>query len=207
MSGLFDSDIDALIDAGTDDLACDDDATMRKAEARLNNYIQRKAMELKIREVHQDLQVGPNERNGYTAITKATIVLDDDREFTKVHCICGAKRGINDPERLAFESSARSTIKAIEAIESLTPSPKVVDIVPVASRHFPASVPQQKKEYKHRRDRKISEKQIETIRSMSIQRRRNPDDMANQICDKNLQQLNSAEANEVIQALLKKRYK
>ena len=57
------------------------------ADSKLTDFILRKAQELKIRKVGQDMPMAPTERNGFTVVTKTTVVLDDQREFTKLNCI------------------------------------------------------------------------------------------------------------------------
>jgi|GEM_PF-5474776 len=174
------------------------------ADSKLTEFILRKAQELKIRKFGQDLAVVPTERNGYTAVTKASVVLDDQREFTKLNCICGQKHGIHDVEQLVFESLARSTFQALELVQHLPATPRVIESVPAANNEFfPAGTPQQK-QYKHRHDKDISPKQLDTIRKMAQQRRLYPEDFVkDQLPGRELSKLNSAEANEVIQALMK----
>ena len=175
------------------------------ADSKLTEFILRKAQELKIRKFGQGLPVVPTERNGYTVVTTATVVLDDQREFTKLNCICGQKHGIHDVEQLVFESLARSTSQALDLVQHLPADPLVIESAPVVKNEFfPAGAPQQQKEFKHRHDKAISPKQLETIRKMAQQRRLHPETYVEKQMDgRELSRLNSAQANEVIQALMK----
>lgn len=173
------------------------------ADSKLNEYIIRKVRELSIRKLAQDLPEVPTEQNGYTAVAKTTVVLDDQREFTKLHCICGQKHGIQDVEQLVFESLASSTVQAIEMVEHLPAAGPVIMSAPAGNEFFPAGAPQ-KKEFKHRHDKPISPKQLETIRSMAKQKRLHPETYVEEhMGSRELNKLNSAEANEVIQSLMK----
>ena len=172
-------------------------------DSTLTEFILRKAQELKIRKFGQDLPVVPTEGNGYTVITKTTVVLDDQREFTKIHCICGQKHGIQDVEQLVFESLASSTVQAIEMVEHLPVSDQVIMNASAGNEFFPASA-SQKKEYKHRRDMLISPKQFKTIQDIAKQKRLHPETYVKKhMGSRELNALNRAEANEVIQALMK----
>ncbi len=175
------------------------------ADSKLTEFILRKAQELKIRKFGQGLSVVPTERNNFTVVTTATVVLDDQREFTKLHCICGQKHGIHDVEQLVFESLARSTSQALDLVQHLPAAPQVIESAPVVKKEFfPAGAPQQQKEFKHRHDKEISPKQLETIRKMAQQRRLYPEDFVKEhLGGRELRKLNSAQANEVIQALMK----
>ena len=175
------------------------------ADSKLTEFILRKAQELKIRKFGQGLPVVPTERNGYTVVTTATVVLDDQREFTKLHCICGQKHGIHDVEQLVFESLARSTSQALDLVQHLPAAPQVIESAPVVQNEFfPAGAPQQQKEFKHRHDKAISPKQLETIRKMAQQRRLYPEGFVkDNMGGRELSKLSSAQANEVIQALMK----
>jgi hypothetical protein len=176
------------------------------ADSKLTDFILRKAQELKIRKVGQDMPMAPTERNGFTVVTKTTVVLDDQREFTKLNCICGQKRGIQDVETLVYESLARSTAQAIGLVEHLPAAPKVVETPPVASRFVPAGAPQEQKVYNHRHDKPMSPKQLKTIRDMAKQKLLHPETfVSDNMSSRELSKLNSAEANEVIQALMKVR--
>jgi hypothetical protein len=174
------------------------------ADSKLTEFILRKAQELKIRKFGQDLAVVPTEQNGHTVVTSTTVVLDDQREFKKVNCIYGKKHGIQDVERLVSESLARATYLAIDLVQDLSSTPQVIESAPVANNEFfPAGAPQQK-QFKHRHDKDISPKQLETIRKMAYQRRLNPEVFVkNNMGQRELARLNSAQANEVIQALMK----
>lgn len=177
------------------------------ADSKLTEFILRKAQELKIRKFKQDLAVVPTEQNGHTAVASTTVVLDDQREFKQVNCIYGKKHGIQDVERLVSESLARATYLAIDLVQDLSSTPQVIESAPVANNEFfPAGAPQQQKEFKHRHDKVISPKQLETIRKMAHQRRLNPEDYVKRnMGARELNKLNSAQANEVIQALMKEK--
>lgn len=173
-------------------------------DSRLNDYIARKAKELKIRKIGQDLSVFPTERNGNTAIGKTTVVLDDQREFTKIGCICGQKRKIDDAERLVSESLARSTMEAIKMVQQLSASSRGSECAPAANGFFPAAASQQQKQFKHRQDKEISPKQLETICDMAQKKRLHPESYVRDHMEgRELKKLNRAQANEVIQALMK----
>ena len=173
-------------------------------DSRLNDFIARKAKELKIQKIGHEVSVFPTERNGNTAIGKATVVLDDQREVTKFHCICGHKRKIDDVERLVSESLARSTMDAIKMVEQLPASSQGSESVPAANGFFPAATPQQQKQFKHRQDKEISPKQLETICDMARKKRLHPESyVKDHMGGLELKKLNSAQANEVIQALMK----
>lgn len=174
------------------------------ADSKLTEFILRKAQELKIRKFGQGLSVVPTERNGYTVVTTATVVLDDQREFTKLHCICGQKHGIHDVEQLVFESLARSTSQALDLVQHLPAAPQVIESAPVVKNElFPAGAPQQK-QFKHRHDKEISQKQLQTICDMARKKRLHPESYVKKHMDgRELKNLNSAQANEVIQALMK----
>lgn len=174
------------------------------ADSKLTEFILRKAQELKIRKFGQGLPVVPSERNGYTVVSSATVVLDDQREFTKFNCICGQKRGIQDVEMLVYESLARSTAQAIGLVEHLPAAPKVVETAPVASGYFPTGAPQQQKVYKHRHDKAMSDTQKKKILEIVGQRKLILKDIIPDICGKGFNQLSSADAHKVIETLLKK---
>lgn len=145
------------------------------ADSKLTEFILRKAQELKIRKFGQGLPVVPTERNGYTVVTTATVVLDDQREFTKLNCICGQKHGIHDVEQLVFESLARSTSQALDLVQHLPADPQVIESAPVVKNEFfPAGAPQQK-QFKHRHDKEISQKQLQTICDMARKKRLHPE--------------------------------
>lgn len=186
---------------GSDDFS---DDPIREADAQFEEYIIRKARELKICKLHQGMPEGPTDGNGRTVVTTATAVLEDGREITKLDCIDGEKRGIQDMERLILESAMRATIKAIELVQHLSVAHPVVETAPVASRFVPAVAPQEQKVYNHRHDKDISSKQLETIRDMARKKRLHPESYVKEnMGGRELSKLNSAEANEVIQALMK----
>ena len=107
---------------------------------------------------------------------------------------------------LVYESLARSTAQAIGLVEHLPAAPKVVETPPVASRFVPAGVPQEQKVYNHRHDKPMSPKQLKTIRDMAKQKLLHPETfVSDNMSSRELSKLNSAEANEVIQALMKVR--
>ena len=174
------------------------------ADSKLTDFIIRKAQELKIRKFGQDMPMAPTERNGFTVVTKTTVVLDDQREFTKLNCICGQKRGIHDVERLVFESLSRSTSQAIELVQHLPAASKVVETAPVASGYLPAGAPQQQKVYNHRHDKPMSDTQKNKILEIVGQRKLILRDLIPDICGKGFNQLTSADAHKVIETLLKK---
>ena len=174
------------------------------ADSKLTDFILRKAQELKIRKVGQDMPMAPTERNGFTVVTKTTVVLDDQREFTKLNCICGQKRGIQDVEKLVFESLSRSTSQAIELVQHLPAASKVVETAPVASGYFPTGASQQRKVYNHRHDKAMSDTQKNKILEIVGQRKLELRDLIPDICGKGFNQLTSADAHKVIETLLKK---
>ena len=199
MSSNYDS-IDISI-FGSDDFS---DDPIREADAQFEEYIIRKARELKICKLRQGMPEGPTDVNGRMVMTTATVVLDDGREITKLDCIDGDKRGIQDMERLVLESAMRVTIKAIELVQHLSAAHPVVETAPVASRFVPAVAPQEQKVYNHRRDKPMSPKQLKTIQDMAKQKLLHPETfVSDNMSSRELSKLNSAEANEVIQALMK----
>lgn len=199
MSSNYDS-IDISI-FGSDDFS---DDPIREADAQFEEYIIRKARELKICKLHQGMPEGPTDVNGRMVMTTATVVLDDGREITKLDCIDGDKRGIQDMERLVLESAMRVTIKAIELVQHLPAASKVVETAPVASGYFPTGAPQQRKVYNHRHDKAMSDTQKNKILEIVGQRKLELRDLIPDICGKGFNQLTSADAHKVIETLLKK---
>lgn len=200
MSAAYDDDFDSIVPVSPVD-------PVREADEMVTKMLARKAQELNIRRINQEMLLTPSERNGLSAITKANIVLDDGREVSKIHCICGAKRGIQDFERLVLESAAYATIKAIELVEQLPASPKVVAAAPVTSGYapaLPAGPSQGQKVYRHREDKKMSEIQKKKILEITTQRNLDLTQLCPELCSKHFSQLSSADAHKIIDTLINK---
>jgi len=199
MSAAFDDDFDSIVPANPVDF-------VREADEMVTKMLIRKAQELKIRRINQDMLLTPSERNGFSTITKANIVLDDGREVSKIHCMCGAKRGIQDFERLVLESAANATIKAIELVEQLPPSPMIVETTPVASGYAPPAVAagpsNGPKVYRHREDKLMSETQKKKILEITKQRNLDLTNLCPKICNKHFSRLSSADAHKMIDTLI-----
>ena len=115
MSSNYDS-IDISI-FGSDDFS---DDPIREADAQFEEYIIRKARELKICKLHQGMPEGPTDVNGRMVMTTATVVLDDGREITKLDCwSCPYETGHSAVDESRMNSLGESIRKPLCGASSL----------------------------------------------------------------------------------------
>lgn len=175
--------------------------SVSEIEKKVDSILDKKMAELMVKKHNQHLLSAPTESNGATAITRTSISLEDGRESSAVSSVCGKARGIENNEDIVTLSLIRSTFKAIDLVESLptlSKDQRIIDVVP-ENDELRIGFSQKKKEFKHRFDKTLSDKQLKTIQEMSVQRGINITSLCDKMFNKQLKELSSAEAHEVFE--------
>ena len=177
---------------------------VRDIEKGLADYVHKMASELKISKTEHELLFVPCEKTGDTAIAKSNIGLADGRQVSRIGYASAQRYQSTNVELLVSLAVADATVKAISSVESL-PSPcgGVFDlpVSPVQENvqiSIPVAAPEQK-EFKHRHDKRISDKQKEYLTNMAKCKQFNPQEIAVRLKGKSVKELSSADANDVIQ--------
>jgi alpha-D-ribose 1-methylphosphonate 5-triphosphate synthase subunit PhnG len=180
---------------------------VREVEHNLSEYVQDKAKELRIVQIRQEVSHLPSASTGDTACAHARVRLQDGRESDGMGYASAARYKTENVELLATVAMADATVKAIRGVECLAaPAQEVIDVpLQQVSKAAPApSAPAssaQKKEYKHRFDKKLSAGQLKLLNDMALERGLNPYELAQRHKGKGSNSLSSAEAHELIRGL------
>ncbi len=175
---------------------------VRDIESRAADYVCKKSQELKIKKFKQALQSPPSAATGSFAVAHTDICLEDGREVSCAGYASAAHYQTDSPELLCSLAVADSTVKAISLIENLPGPCRTVHDVPASPAQGSAAVSasaQEKKEYKHRHDKKISKSQFDCLTKMALDKGLNPHSIATNLKDKPVRELSSADAHDVIQ--------
>lgn len=177
---------------------------LRDIESRMAEYVCKKSQELKIMKFKQAVQSPPNDATGSVAIAHTDVCLEDGREVSCPGYASAAHYQINSPEMLCSLAVADSTVKAIALAENLPGPSRIVQGVPDSQPQGPVVVPvsaPEKKEYKHRHDKKLSKEQFDCLNKMALNKGFNPHEIAIKLKEKSVRELSSADAHDVIQWL------
>ena len=149
---------------------------MRKIEENVTAHLQTQAKELKITQVSCELSHLPSESNGNTAFAHARVRLQDGRQADGVGCASADRFRTKNPRLLATMATAQAKVKAISEVQMLpAPAQTVIDVsvlqdpkaVPAPSARAASA---QKKEFRHRYDKKLSAGQLKLFADMALER-------------------------------------
>jgi len=186
---------------------------IRTIEANVQSHLQTQAKELKITQIRCELSHLPSEATGNTAFAHARVCLQDGRQADGVGSASADRFKTKNLTLLATMAMGQAKVKAIAEVQMLPAPEQTVIDVPVnhAPKAAPASsapaVSAQKKEYRHRRDKKLSKGQLDLLNNAAIERGFNPQLLAKKHAGKDSRELSSAEAHELISALMENRIK
>jgi hypothetical protein len=127
--------------------------------------------------------------------------LADGREASAISAVSGQMRGIDNNEDIVALSKMRASFDAIRLVEKLpilSKDQQIIDVVP-ENGELRIGFSQKKKEFKHRFDKTLSDKQLKAIQEMSVQRGINITSLCDKMFNKQLKELSSAEAHEVFE--------
>ncbi len=170
-------------------------------EEKIDAIMANKLDELKAKKFNQSLLSPPTGSNGSTAISRSSISLADGREASAISAISGQMRGIDNNEDIVALSKMRASfdvIRLVEKLPILSKDQQIIDVVP-ENGELRIGFSQKKKEFKHRFDKTLSDKQLKTIQEMSVQRGINITSLCDKMFNKQLKELSSAEAHEVFE--------
>lgn len=170
-------------------------------EEKIEAIMTKKLAELKAKKFNQSLLSPPTGSNGSTAISRSSISLADGREASAISAISGQMRGIDNNEDIVALSKMRASFDAIRLVEKLpilSKDQQIIDVVP-ENGELRIGFSQKKKEFKHRFDKTLSDKQLKAIQEMSVQRGINITSLCDKMFNKQLKELSSAEAHEVFE--------
>ena len=185
---------------------------IRTVEANVVEHVQTMAKELKITQISCELSHLPSEATGNTAFAHARVHLQDGRRADGVGSASADRFKTKNPSLLATMAMAHAKVKAISEVQMLSvPEQTVIDVpvnhAPKAASVAASPVPPQKKEYKHRHDKKLSAGQLNCLTKMSLERGLSPQAVAMQHVGKGSHELSSAEAHDLIRAIAENRIK
>lgn len=170
-------------------------------EEKIDAIMAKKLDELKAKKFNQFLLSPPTGSNGSTAISRSSISLADGREASAISAVSGQMRGIDNNEDIVALSKMRASFDAIRLVEKLpilSKDQQIIDVVP-ENGELRIGFSQKKKEFKHRFDKTLSDKQLKAIQEMSVQRGINITSLCDKMFNKQLKELSSAEAHEVFE--------
>lgn len=173
-------------------------------EEKIEAIMTKKLAELKAKKFNQFLLSPPTGSNGSTAISRSSISLVDGREASAISAVSGQMRGIDNNEDIVALSKMRASFDAIRLVEKLpilSKEQQVIDVVP-DNGELRIGFSQKKKEFNHRFDKTLSDKQLKTIQEVSVQRGKNINSLCDSMFNKELKKLSSAEAHDLIQYLI-----
>lgn len=186
---------------------------IRTIEANVTEHVQTMAKELKITQISCELSHLPCEATGNTAFAHARVHLQDGRQADGVGSASADRFKTKNPTLLATMALTHAKVKAISEVQMLAVPEQTVIDVPVQQVSKGAPVPSapassaQKKEYKHRHDKKLSSGQLNCLTKMSLERGLSPQAVAMQHVGKGSHELSSAEAHDLIRAIAENRIK
>lgn len=173
-------------------------------EEKIDAIMAIKLGELRAKKFNQSLLSPPTGSNGSTAISRSSISLADGREASAISAVSGQVRGIDNNEDIVALSKIRASFDAIRLVEKLpilSKDQQVIDVVPENGELRIGFSQKKKKEFNHRFDKILSDKQLTTLQEMSVQRGKNINSLCMSMFNKDLKKLSSAEAHELIQHL------
>ena len=175
--------------------------SVSQIEKKVGSILAKKMAELGAKKHDQYLLSAPTESNGATAITRTSISLVDGRESSAVSAVCGKVRGIENNEDVVTLSLIRSNIEAIDLIENLPALSKDQQVIDVVPEKTEIRIGFDQNKYKHRFDKTLSDSQKKVIQDMSVKRGINISSLCQKMFNKELKELSSAQAHEIIQYL------
>jgi len=182
-------------------------AQILKVEKNVVEHLQIQAKELKITQISCELSHLPSEANGNTAFAHARVHLQDGRQADGVGSASADRFKTKNPTLLATMAMTQAKVKAISEVQMLSvPEQTVIDVPvnhapKVAAASSAPAVSAQKKEYRHRQDKPLSEGQLNLLTKMTVERGLNTYEFAQKHKGKGSNSLSSAEAHDLINGL------